>query len=87
MFLQLARKIQPLWNALSILIYEKCNKHVSFDVCNVLFGVYPLVWENRILNFVILYTKQYICLCLKKSKAQHFLGLLHYLNQRYKTEK
>lgn len=62
-------KLQP---ALSILIYEKCNKNVSFDVCNVLFGVYPLVWENRILNFVILYTKQYIFLCLKQSKTPNF---------------
>lgn len=81
------KKIQPLWNALSILIYEKCYKNVSFDVCNVLFGVYPLDWENRILNFVILYTKQYIFSCLKQNKTPNFFGLLHYLNQRYKIEK
>lgn len=45
------KKIQPLWNALSIFIYVKCYKNVNFDVYNVLFGVYPLNGENLILNF------------------------------------
>lgn len=77
------------WNALSILINEKCYKNLSFDVCNVLFCVNPLNGENRILNFEILYTcaKQYIFSCLKQNKAPICFGLLHYLNQRYKIIK
>lgn len=55
--------------------YEKCYKNVSFDVCNVYFGVYPLNGENRTLNFVILYIKQLIFLC-KKQKKTHVVKVL-----------
>lgn len=53
-------------NAHSILISEKCYKNFRFDVCNVLFSVYPLGDEYNS-NFVILYTKQYIFSCLKQN--------------------
>lgn len=57
------KTIRPLWNALIDLYMRnasKCYKIVSFHVCNVIVGFYTLNGENRILNFVTLYTKQYI---------------------------
>ena len=81
------KKILPLWNALSARLYEKCSKRVEFYICNIIFGEYPLDGENKALNCIILFTKQYIFFCLKQNRVPVFLGLYNYLQLRYKIEK
>ena len=68
-------------------IYQSTAKRIGFNVVNVLLGELPLSKDNRIVNFLILYTKQYIFLCLKKSKMPRLMELLFYLFNKYKIEK
>ena len=65
----------------------KCSKRVDFYICNIIFGEYPLDGENKALNCIILFTKQYIFFCLKQNSVPVFLGLYNYLQLRYKIEK
>ena len=61
----ISEKVMPLWNNLRMLIYRKTAKRIGFKVCNTILGETPLSSENRIVNFLILYTKQYIFTCVK----------------------
>ena len=81
------KKILPSWNALSARLYERCYKRVGFNICNIIFGEYPLNGEIKALNCIILYTKQYIFFCLKQNRVPVFLGLYDHLHLRYKIEK
>ena len=45
---------------LSARLYEECSKSIGFNITNIIFGEYPLNMENKALNCIILYTKQYI---------------------------
>ena len=58
-------KIMSLWSSFSLHIYVKTKERVGFNLQNVLFGDLPLTRRNKVLNFFILYTKQYIFSSLK----------------------
>ncbi|XP_056019638.1 uncharacterized protein LOC125668194 [Ostrea edulis] len=62
-------KLSILWSNLSMHIYKTTSKRIGFNVLNILLGELPLLKGNRIVNFLILYTKQYIFSCLKKKKT------------------
>lgn len=54
---------------------------------NVIFGEIPLNQGNKVVNFIILYTKQYIFNCLKQKKIPHLKGLLQHIYFKYKVER
>lgn len=52
-----------------ILFFKKTSDRVLFNVNNVLFGgELPFRIYNKVVSFIILYTKQYIFNCSKKTK-------------------
>ena len=67
----------PLWNNLSMLIYRKNAKRIGFNDCNTIET--PLSNENRIINFLILYAKQYLFICVKENNVLNFTGLMFHL--------
>lgn len=79
--------VLPLWNDLSMSIYRKTTKRVGFNVINILFGENSLSVDNKPVNFIILYTKQFIYICLKQNKIPNYVDLLYYLSFKYKIEK
>lgn len=70
-------------------IYRKTRKRVGFNVINIglLFGENTLNVDNKPVNFIILYTKQFIFICLKQNKIPNYVELLHHLSFKYKIEK
>ena len=80
-------KVMPLWNNLSMHVYRKIAKRIGFNVCNIILGETPLSSGNRIVNFLILYTKQYIFTCLKQNKVPNFIGLMYHLKFKHEIEK
>ena len=54
---------------------------------NILFGEVPLSKTNQIINFLILYAKQYIFQCLINKKNSCFQGLLYHLSLSFEIEK
>lgn len=80
-------EILPLWNKLSMHIYCKTTNRIGFNVNNVMFGEIPLNQGNKVVNFIILYTKQYIFNCLKQKKIPHLKGLLQHIYFKYKVER
>lgn len=76
-----------LWSSLSMHIYHAVSKRVGFNEYNILFGETPPSNSNLVINFLILYTKQYIFQCLYNKKVPIFAGLLCHLNFRYEIEK
>ena len=83
----LFEKVMPLWNNLSMLIYRKTAKRIGFNVCNTILGETHLSNENRIVNFLKLYTKQYIFTCVKQNKVPNFTGLMYHLKFKHQIEK
>lgn len=79
--------VLPLWNNLSMCIYRKTRKRVGFNITNILFGENTLNVDNKPVNFIILYTKQFIFICLKQNKIPNYVELLHHLSFKYKIEK
>ena len=79
----------PLWNNLSMLtcIYRKTAKRIGFNVCNTILGETPLSNENRIVNCLILYTKQYIFTYVKQNRVPNFTGLMNHLKFKHDIEK
>lgn len=54
-----------------ILFLKKTSARVLFNVNNVLFGgELPFRCYNKVVSFIILYTKQYIFNCSKKTKKK-----------------
>ena len=60
------KHILPLWSKLSMHILRNTVKRIVFHVYNILFGETSFCKDNKIVNFIILYTKQCIYLCLKQ---------------------
>lgn len=87
MFFFICDKVMPLWNNLSMHVYRKTAKRIGFNVCNIILGETPLSSGNRIVNFLILYTKQYIFTCLKQNKVPNFIGLMYHLKFKHEIEK
>lgn len=81
-------KVLHIWNDLMILhIYSTTSKRVGFNVKNIHFGETPLMNENLVINFLILYAKQYIFHCLKGSKTPNLYGMIGHLKMYYHVEK
>lgn len=80
-------KVQTLWSDLSLHIYRKTSERVGFNVSNVILGDLPLSNNNRVINFIILYVKQYIFISLMQNKMPNFLGLLSHLRIKYHVER
>jgi hypothetical protein len=79
-------KILTLWNQLSMHIYRKTKSRIGFNVFNIIFGDCPLLDANKVINFIILYTKQYIYLCCKQNRSPSLEGVLQYLKLKYEIE-
>lgn len=56
--------VLPLWNNLSMSIYRKTTKRIGFNVINIVFGEKSISVDNKPVNFIMLYTKQFIFICL-----------------------
>ena len=81
------KHIVPLWCKLSMHILQNTGKRIVFHVYNILFGETSFSKDNKIVNFIILYTKQYIYLCLKQKRIPTLCELIHFLKFKYKIEK
>ena len=79
--------VLSLWRNLSMHIYTTTSKRIGFNVKNILFGEVPLTKDNLIINFIILYAKQYILACLLQCKIPNILGLLNHLKTKYSVER
>lgn len=62
-------EILSLWNKLSMHIYCKTTNRIGFNITNVIVGEIPLNQGNKVVNFIILYSKQYIFNCLKQKRS------------------
>ena len=80
-------KVTPLWHELSLHIYRATTSRVGFNASNIIFGELPLNRENRILNFIILYVKQYIFSCIYRSNIPTLNGLLCHLKTKFYVER
>lgn len=80
-------KLQTLWGDLSLHIYRETTQRVGFNVSNFILGDLPLSNNNRVINLIILYVKQYIFISLMQNKMPNFLGLLSHLRIKYRIEK
>ena len=80
-------KVLSLWSNFSLHIYIKTKERIGFNLQNVLFGVFPLTKKNKVINFLILYTKQYIFSTLKQNKLPNIYGLLSHLKFKFSIEK
>lgn len=81
--------ILPLWKNFSMHIYRKTTiLRVGFNVNNVLFGELTLSGYNKVVNFIILYSKEYIINCSKEKKLI-LLGfyIIYYSNITIKNTK
>jgi hypothetical protein len=76
-----------LWRNLSMHIYKTTSKRIGFNVKNILFGEVPTTKDNLVINFIILYAKQYIFACLLQGKSPNILGLLNHLKTKYNVER
>lgn len=76
-------KVQTLWSDLSLHIYRKTSERVSFNVSNIILGELPLSNNNRIINFIILYVRQYSFISLMQNKMPIVFGLLSLLKIEY----
>ena len=79
--------LEILWSELSLHIYRKTSERVGFNVSNIILGEIPLSIDNKAMNFIILYVKQYIFICLMQSKEPNLVGLLCHLKLKYHVEK
>ena len=68
-------------------IYRKTTKRIGFNFKNIILGEMPFTKDNIIINFVILYTKQYIFSCLLQCKKPNFLGLINHLKLKYNIKR
>lgn len=80
-------KVISLWNRLSIEIYNATAERVGFNITNVIFGELPFQNSNAVVNFLIIFTKQYIFYCVKNKKCPNIKGLLNHLQTNYSVEK
>ena len=83
----MCEKVLHVWSELSLHIYATTSKRTGFNVRNIMFGELPFVRDNYVINFIILYTKQYIFRCFKSGKQPHLLGLIPFLKTQYSVEK
>lgn len=63
--------VLDLWSSLSMHIYYAVSKRIGFNEYNILFGETPPSNSNLVINFLILYTKQYIFQCLYNKKSSN----------------
>jgi exonuclease III len=80
-------KVISLWNSLSLEIYNTTAERVGFNKTNVIFGELPFQTTNAVINFLIIFTKQYIFYCAKNKKCPHIKGLVNHLRTNYTVEK
>ena len=78
---------RTLWNDLSLHIFLKTSERVGFNVSNIILGEIPLSINNKAINFIILYAKQFIFICLMQSKEPNLIGLLCHLKLKYLSDK
>ena len=62
-------KSRELWTQLSSFIFHKINKHIQFDIRNVMFGVFDS--SSLPINVIILVTKTYLHLCARRNERIH----------------
>ena len=77
----------PVWSKLSMHICRNTGKRIVFHFYNALFGETSIGKDNKIANFIILYTKQDIYLCLKQKKLPIFLWAYIFFEVKIQTWK
>ena len=53
----------------------------------VIFGEVPFSYQSLVINFIILYAKQYIFSCFKCGKLPNLIGFINFLKMNYNVEK
>lgn len=59
---------------------RKHGRQVGFDAINIRFGENSPNVENKPVNLMILYTKQFIFICLKQNNIPNFVEILRHLS-------
>ena len=68
-------------------IYRTTQERFGFNVINIIFEEIPLTPNNRVENFIILSSKQYIFSCLFQNKIPALCGLLCHIRMKYCIER
>ena len=77
-----------IWDNLEYIIFEKTNTVVHFDFSMVMFGVLSNQYPYKdTLNFIIIYTKFYMYINLKKHDLPNMNGLISFLSQNFKIQR
>lgn len=83
----MCEKIMPLWRDFSLHIYRTKRERLGFNAVNFILGEMPLSQSNRVKNFIILLSKQYIFACLLQNKEPTLCGLLCHIKMKYCIER
>lgn len=78
--------VMPIWNSLSIHIFNTTSKRIGFNIENIIFGE-EFNKRNTVINFIILNAKQYFYMNFKKVKNPTLSGLILYLKFKYNVER
>ena len=70
----MCEKIMPLWRDFSLHIYRTNRERLGFNAVNIILGEMPLSQSNRVKNFIILLSRQYILLVCFKIRNPLYVG-------------
>lgn len=75
----MCENILPLLRNISLLTYKTISNRVvvTYNDVNIIFGDMPLNQNNKLENFIICHSKQYIFSCLLQSKTPQLFGLVY----------
>lgn len=87
MFLISCEKIHTLWSELSLYVYRMNFERVGFNMSDIILGQLPLSFHDKVINFTILYIKQYLFCCIMSNKMPCLIGFLCHLKVKYNIER
>lgn len=67
---------------LSLHIYRKASETIGLTVINVIFRKLHLNCRNKVINFIVLFMKQYLVFCL----VPNLIKFLSHLNIKFNVE-
>ena len=76
-------KILPFRRDLSLHRYGTTQERLGFNASNIILGEIPLTPKNRVENFNLLSSKQYIFTCLFQSRIPLLSGLICHNGMKY----
>lgn len=76
-----------LLSELSLHIYRKTYERIGFNVLNIKFSKIPLIFHDKIINFIILSMEQYSFSCVMLNELPTLISFIGYLKVLLNVEK